>query len=134
MSRRAKTAPKVNRAIRELVDAYLEGGTAPWSDRGLEAESQVEDLAKYDPEAFWQFLLLLLERRPGLSDRVPLGRSLTWLLRYYPDQFDERVAGLARRDRQMRDIISAVDQDRIAPDVWAKLETALLEAEAGRSS
>ena len=82
----------------------------------------------YDPEAFWQFLLLFLERRSGLTDLVGLGLSLTWLLRYHPDQFDERVAGLVRRDRQAREIVSGIDQERIAPDVWAKLEAAL-EAE-----
>ena len=82
------------------------------------------------PEAFWDFLSLLLERRPGLSELIALASSLTWLLRYYPDHFDERVAGVARRDEQMREILSAVDPDRIAPDVWAKIEAAILEAVA----
>lgn len=129
MSKRDKrTAHRVDRAARDLVEAYLRAGLEPWWEPGREAEAQVENLAMHAPEAFWDFLSLLLERRPGLTDLVDLGGALTWLLRCYPDQFDERVAGLARRDQQMRDILSAADPGRIAPDVWTKIETAVSEA------
>lgn len=129
MSKRDKRAAhRADRATRDLVEAYLRAGSEPWWEPGREAERQVESLAMHAPEAFWDFLSLLLERRPGLSDLVPLGTSLTWLLRYYPDHFDERVAGLAGQDQQMREILSAVDPNRIAPDVWTKIEAAVSEA------
>lgn len=131
MSKRDKRAAhRADQATRDLVEAYLRAGAEPWWEPGRETEGQVENLAMHAPEAFWDFLSLLLERRPGLTDLVPLGMSLTWLLRYYPDHFDERVAGLARQDQQMRDILSAVDPDRIAPDVWTKIEAAVSEAAA----
>lgn len=134
MSKRDKRAAlRVDRATRELVQAYLRAGSEPWWEPGRQAEVQVGNLAMHDPESFWLFLQLLLEQRPGLTDLIDLGGALTWLLRYYPDQFDERVAGLARREQQMRDILSAADPNRIAPDVWTKIEVALLEAESASS-
>ncbi|MEW5684058.1 MAG: DUF6869 domain-containing protein [Pseudomonadota bacterium] len=135
MSKREKrAATRVESATRRLVEAYLRAGAEPWWPPGREAEAQVDNLAMHDPETFWQFLLLLLERRPGLTDLVHLGGALTWLLRYHPDQFDERVAGLARREQQMRDVLSSVDPNRIAPDVWAKIDTAIREADAAQYS
>jgi len=117
-----KTKPKPDRFLRQLAEAYLSEDTAErLSQARLNASMQLEDLAMHQPEAFWECLLLLLERRPGLDTLVSLATPLTWLLRLHPDQFDERVAGLARRDSQMWDIVSAVDRDRIAPDVSAKL-------------
>jgi hypothetical protein len=92
----------------------------------MEAKLQLDDLAMHDPEAFWRFLLLLLERKPGLTHLVGLGAGpLTWLLRWHPDDFDERVAGLIRRDGQMWDVAVEVDRQRVAPDVYAKLEAAM---------
>jgi hypothetical protein len=68
---------------------------------------------------------LLLEGRPGLDDLVGLGAGpVTWLLRWHPDQFDERVAGLIRRDRQMWEIGIEIERERIAPDVFAKIQAA----------
>ena len=46
---------------------------------------------------------------------------LTWLLRRYPDDWVERVAGLARRESRMSALVSGVDQDRVAPDIWRQL-------------
>lgn len=123
-----RAAHRADQAARDLVEAYLRAGAEPWWEPGREIEVQVENLAMHAPEAYWDFLSLLLERRPGLTDLVPLGMSLTWLLRYYPDHFHERVAGLARQDQQLRNILSAVDPDRIAPDVWTKIEAAISEA------
>lgn len=134
MSKRDKrVAHRADRATRDLVEAYIRAGAEPWWEPGREAEGHVENLAMHAPEAFWDFLSLLLERRPGLSELVGLGTAMTWLLRYYPDRFDERVAGGARRDQQMRDILSGVDPDRIAPDVWAKIEAAIHEAVVERA-
>lgn len=94
----------------------------------MEAKLQLDDLAMHDPEAFWHFLLLLLESRSGRNHLVGLGAGpLTWLLRWHPDSFDERVAGLIRRDTQMWDVAIEVDRERIAPDVYAKLEAAMSE-------
>jgi hypothetical protein len=72
----------------------------------------------------------LLERQPGLTHLVGLGAgAVTWLLRWHPDDFDERVAGLIRRDRQMWDVAVEIDRQRVAPDVFAKLEAALYAPE-----
>jgi len=121
-----RTPPKQDRALRALLEAYLDdGGAQPPPDRHFEASQQLEDLAMHDPEAFWQFLLLLLEHDRGLTSLVGLGVALTWLLRWHPDDFDERVAGLASRDQQMRDIVTGLDFERIAPDVRARLDAAL---------
>lgn len=126
MSRKAKNSPE-DRADRALLDAYLDDGRAGPEPRAwMEAKLQLDDLAMHDPEAFWRFLLLLLERKPGLTHLVGLGAGpLTWLLRWHPDDFDERVAGLIRRDGQMWDVAVEVDRQRVAPDVYAKLEAAM---------
>jgi len=127
MSRRRKTPPKPDRFLRILLEAYMDDESADPPARHFESLQQLDDLAMHDPETFWEFVLLLLERPRGLTYLVGLGMALTWLLRWHPDHFDERVAGLARRDPQMREIVSALDAARIAPDVWAKLERAISE-------
>jgi hypothetical protein len=121
MSRKVKKLRSEGRADRALLEAYLGDGFTTWF-------IQLDDLAMHDPEAFWRFLLLLLERKPGLIHLVGLGAGpLTRLLRCHPDDFDERVAGLVRRDRQMWDLAAEIDRERVAPDVYAKLEAAISE-------
>jgi hypothetical protein len=51
--------------------------------------------------------------------------GLYWLLRRHPDDYDKRLAGLVREDVRFRDLIREIDPDRIAPDVWRKMESAL---------
>ena len=127
MSKRSKATTKPTPAMRRLVEAYLnDGGAGPEPEAYRAAKQQLDDLAMHEPEALWEFLILLLEGRPGLDDLVGLGAGpVTWLLRRHPDQFDERVAGLIRRDRQMWEIGIEIERERIAPDVFAKIQAAL---------
>jgi hypothetical protein len=92
----------------------------------LDATQQVDDLAFDSPELFWKFLEAVVASDIPLSDLGDIGWGpLTWLLRRHPDGWAERVAGFARRDNRMRSLIDGVDQDRIAPDVWRRLEAAM---------
>lgn len=126
MSKR-KATPKPAPAMRRLLQAYLnDGGAGPEPEAYRAAKQQLHDLAMHEPEALWEFLQLLLEGRPGLDDLVGLGGGpVTWLLRWHPDQFDERVTGLIRRDPQMREIGIEIEPERVAPDVYAKVQAAL---------
>jgi len=121
--RRARAARRADGQIRQLVDAYLSSGSEDWSEGGV--ATRVEDLATGDPDRFWQFLELLLENQLGLNDLVALGRPLTSLLRYHPDLMTDGLASAARQSRQMRDALTAVDSDRVAPDVWKKVSSAI---------
>lgn len=54
-----------------------------------------------------------------------LGESgLYWLLRRHPDDYDQRLAALVRRDERFRLLVQEIDSDRIAPDVWRQVEAA----------
>jgi hypothetical protein len=87
-----------------------------------EARQLVDDLAFDQPELFWRFLELVVGSDIPLTDLGDIGWGpLTWLLRRHPDDWGERVAGLAKSDERMRALIDGVDQDRIAPDVWRLL-------------
>jgi hypothetical protein len=83
------------------------------------ASQQVDDLAFDQPELFWRFLELAVGSDISLSALSDVGWGpLTWLLRRHPDDWAERIAGFALRDERMRALVSGVDQERIAPDVW----------------
>jgi hypothetical protein len=90
----------------------------------LEASQVVDDLAFYDPTAFWTFIELAAESDFELERLKPIGWGpLTWLLRLHPDDFVERVAGGALRDPRIRWMVERIDQDRVAPDVWRRLQS-----------
>jgi len=84
----------------------------------LEASQRVDDLAYHQPELFWRFLELVAGSDIPLGDLSDIGWGpLTWLLRRYPDDWGERVAGLAKRDERMMALAHGIDRDRIAPDI-----------------
>lgn len=99
-------------------------------DDYFQASQQIEDLAMQEPETFWRFMELALDSPATAYELRDLGHGpLLWLLRYYPDNFDKRVAGAVRRDQRMRSLVGEMDQDRVAPDVWRQLKVALSEAD-----
>lgn len=88
------------------------------SPRHADASQRVDDLAYHHPELFWRFLELVVGSNIPLDDLSDLGWGpLTWLLRRYPDDWGERVAGLAKSDGRMMTLAASIDDDRIAPDV-----------------
>ena len=116
------------RWLATLLAAYSRrgGGDIPTREAYHQASQQLDDLASHEPETFWRFLELALEAPTPFEALSGLGRGpLMWLLRYYPDHFDKRVAGAARRDQRMRQLVAEIDPDRIAPDVWRQLGAAM---------
>jgi hypothetical protein len=100
-------------------------------DEYFQTCQRIDDLAMHEPETFWRLVELALDSPATAQELKGLGHGpLLWLLRYYPDHFDKRVAGAARRDERMRCLVREMDQDRVAPDVWRQLEAALSETEA----
>ena len=134
MSRAQKTSQatrehRIEKWLGELLTAYLNRqaptGTAAQKAH-FDATQQVDDLAFHDPETFWQFLEVALASEASAEDLGDIGWGpLTWLLRYYPDDFVERVEGLSRRDDRMRRLVASVEHDRVAPDIWRRLEIAI---------
>jgi hypothetical protein len=115
----------VDRQLKELLTAYVDRGATGGSitDQHLRASQQLDDLAMHDPERFWRFTEMALASSLEASALAGLGAGpLTWLLRWHPDDFDSRVAGMMRASAVMRTLVAEMDAERIAPDVWMQLE------------
>lgn len=112
--------------LRDLLAAYADRRASTGSRAGrahLDATQSVDDLAFHQPEIFWRFCEIATESDVSLEDLGDLGWGpLTWLLRLYPDTFAKRVADAAHGNPRMRSIVAGVDPDRVAPDVWRRLQ------------
>ncbi len=123
------------RRANQRLDKWLERILASYTgdetkaDRTrTEASMELEDLARFDPHAFWPFMEYVAESAVPVEQLRGLGWSgLYPLLRYYPDEFDKRIAGLIRRDHRFRELVREVDPDRVAPDIWRQIEAALAD-------
>ena len=122
----SKTERLYEKRLDELLAAYVDrkakDGT-PERDAHFEATTMVGVMAIAEPEGFWRFM----ERALGADvDESALGDlgwgPLTELLRHHPDQFIERVEGAAARSPRMRRLVYEISQDRVAPDIWRRLE------------
>jgi hypothetical protein len=127
--KRKQTDQRTDKWLRELLADYVNqianDGTHA-NKAHFDAVQQVDDLAFHVPETFWRFLELALSSGTDLRLLGDIGWGpLTLLLRRHPDDFVERVAGFARRDARMRELVSGIEMDRIAPDVWRAIELAI---------
>ena len=112
----------IEKRLRELLAEYVSTTEQVRSDAG----QQIDDLAFHEPELFWRLLEVALLADVDVERLRNIGWGpLTWLLRRFPDDFADRVAGAARRDARMRQIVAGVEQDRVAPDVWRRLQSAI---------
>lgn len=118
-----KTRQHLDKWLAWALAAYVRGYP---DEEYSEASSQVYDLAMFEPETFWYFMEYVAASNIPAENLNGLGEcGLYWLLRHYPDSYDKRLAGLVREDERFRHLIQEVDPDRVAPDVWRRMEAAL---------
>ena len=118
-----KTRERLHKWLARMLAAYAKGYP---NEEHLEASRQLHDLATDDPYTFWYFMEYVAASDVPADKLRGLGEfGLYNLLRKHPDEFDILVAALVRDDERIRHLIREVDQDRIAPDVWRKIEAGL---------
>jgi hypothetical protein len=118
-----RTRQRLEKWLAWVLAAYVRGHP---DEEYSEASTQLHDLAMFEPETFWYFMEYVATSDIPAEKLHNLGRfGLYWLLRHYPDAYDKRVAALVREDERFRQLIREVDPDRIAPDVWRRMEAAL---------
>lgn len=122
-ARKAKV--RLDKWLDRMLASYTEDDSK--ADRTqTEASIELGDLARFDPTTFWEFMEYVADSAVPAEQLRGLGWSgLYPLLRYYPDDYDKRIAGLLRRDGRFRQLIREVDPDRVAPDIWRQIEAAL---------
>ncbi len=115
----------LDRWCKRLLAAYT--GDAKNADRSrTDASIELGNLAMFEPTTFWEFIEYVAASPTAAEKLQGLGHGgLYWLLRNHPDGYDKRLAALVRDDERFRHLIREVDPDRIAPDVWRKIEAGL---------
>ncbi len=95
----------------------------------LDAYTRVSEISRTNPDGTLAFILEVLQREPlpRVLGNLAAG-PLEDLLVYQGPAVIEKVEALATRDNRFRQLLAGVWRNRIAQDVWDRLQALLPES------
>jgi hypothetical protein len=114
--------------IKYHEDAVRRGGEVTGDDENFWAFEMMLDLCRIDPEAAWEVIQRIVDRAedPGVLACVGSG-PLEDLLTKHGNEFIERVVAEIRANAKFANVAESMWPNRISPDVWDTVQTALQE-------
>jgi hypothetical protein len=117
-------------SIEQWAEAYVAAYSShkeltPDSSLWWAFERSLLPLRREAAEEIWSFVLAVLAKSPPQEVLANLAAGpLEDLIAYDGDKFIERIELHARRDPAFRHLLGGVWQNRAAPNVWSRVESA----------